>query len=266
MYDDKRGSTEVEEFIAAVEGRREPHERKILERANHVFNLYCKMRCHLRNSPLSVEDLFPVDPETIVRHVLEINYFEVDKIEGYDEFKGSQKSMTEIAGLIDRLQDKIVIAKKFKPEWRRYTGAHEIAHYVLHPDVTLLRERAVYLRERPVTGHEREHLKRPPEEKEADTFGAELLMPTSHLIKTFFKRFGGPINMSRPSEVVEFWFPSVKGDIDPRLERATKKKMIRARTRLVASFSDALFPSMVERYGVSQTAMSIQLENLGLVF
>lgn len=276
---------DVEAFLSAVENRRSPPDREIQERAVHVFTQYCKLLCHFKDSPLEVEDVFPVDPQIIIRHVLQIKYFEVDTIEGYEEFMEGEKSRTQIAGLIDRDEDQIVIAKKFRAEWRRYTAAHEIGHWLLHPDVTLLRERlvesdlghvpdvghrgrSVYLRERPITGHELGHHKRPPAERQADLFAAELLMPIRHVVKTFFKRFGGPLNMSRPDEEIEFWF-NVRGELEPKPDRLANKRQLRPRSRLVAnatSFRGALFPSLVERYGVSQTAMAIQLENLGLVF
>jgi hypothetical protein len=54
----------------------------------------------------------------------------------------------EIAGFMNREENRIVIAQKYKSEYRRFTMAHEIGHGVLHPGT-------VYHRDRPMTGGEK---------------------------------------------------------------------------------------------------------------
>src|SRR5262245_23994360 len=80
-------------------------------------------------------------------------------------------SSFEIAGLVDRSQRRIVVAQKFRIEWRRFTTAHEIGHWVLHPGL-------IHHRDRPLEGGERANRSRPRQEQEADLFAAELLMPS----------------------------------------------------------------------------------------
>lgn len=41
-------------------------------------------------------------------------------------------SRTEIAGIVDRQANKIAVAQRFGFETTRFTGAHEIGHWLLH--------------------------------------------------------------------------------------------------------------------------------------
>src|SRR5262249_23080809 len=104
----------------------------------------------------------------------------------------SEREGFETAGLMDRARRRIVAAQKYPREWRRFTIAHEIAHWVLHPNVE-------YHRDRPLTGGERANTSRPLEEQEADRFAAELLMPTRVLTEYFNLAFDGPIDCTIPT-------------------------------------------------------------------
>ncbi len=277
----------VESFLSGVDRERTGFERETRAKAYDLFCRYWKKLSFILDSPPRVEDLFPVAPEIIIKHILEVDYFEPETIpaENYADV-ATGKSMTEIAGLIDRKNNRVIIANKFKPEWKRFTAAHELGHWMLHPNVVYLRERplkrrfipagetnhgplrpdSIRLRERPITGHELAYHKRPPDEREADLFASELLMPTRHLVKTFFQRFGGPIDGAEQNEEVAFWLSAGSKRVFDAIDFSKWKT--RERSQLIAqvsSFRGNHFTPLVSRYGVSLTAMAIQLEDLGLV-
>ena len=90
------------------------------------------------------------------------------EFEVHDEL-GSRFSATEarfeIAGLLDRQAKKIAISRRFAPETQRFTAAHELGHWLLHPG-------NIMHRDRPVGGLEFGPMKRPQPEREADRFAA----------------------------------------------------------------------------------------------
>jgi len=47
----------------------------------------------------------------------------------------------QIAGVLDRLAKRIQVATKFRHTSQRFTCAHEIAHYILHPGTIYFRDR-----------------------------------------------------------------------------------------------------------------------------
>jgi Zn-dependent peptidase ImmA (M78 family) len=68
-----------------------------------------------------------LEPE-IAAHVLGVNFeFHQELI-----LLNRRSSKYEIAGLLDRQARKIAVAEQFPDETVRFTGAHEIGHWVLH--------------------------------------------------------------------------------------------------------------------------------------
>ena len=198
------------------------------------------------------EELFPLDVPFVIHNLLGIRVEEPEEIP-------SEEEGLEIAGFIDREGKRIVAAQKYKRQWRRFTLAHELGHWILHPDV-------VYRRERPLTGAERYDYKRPHEEVEADAFAAELLMPTKLLNKVFYKSFGAPIDGKVPNDDLAFWFSATSPTTIEPSELAARGSRYRALLLAQAEIwqSTSVIP-LADRFGVSPTAMAIQLEGLGLV-
>ena len=197
------------------------------------------------------EELFPLDVPSVIHNFLGVKVEEPEEIPAEEE--------REIAGFIDRAENRIVAAQKYKDQWRRFTLAHELGHWILHPAVVLLRER-------PLNGSERDDYKRPHEEVEADAFAAELLMPTKLLNKMFSEIFGTPIDGRIPNDDLAFWFsnalsikikPSELIAYEPR-----RRALLLAQAKTWKSVP--IIP-LADRFGVSPTAMAIQLEELGLV-
>src|SRR5216684_5096953 len=133
-------------------------------------------RLELWSSPPSVEEFVRVAPDFIITHILGASLDKPEQIGRGPVQDMSVGLQVDVAGFIDRQARRIVIAQKFRLEWRRFTTAHEIAHWVLHPDFVIHRDR-------PLMGGERANRSRDLKEREADLFAAELLMPSKLLRK-----------------------------------------------------------------------------------
>lgn len=90
----------------------------------------------------------------------------------------SRAPSRDFSGLLIRKDGRALIGVNSKeaPVRQRFTIAHEIGHFILHPKkdafVDFRRERS-------------EGEARPPRERHADMFAAALLMPRKHLLKDF---------------------------------------------------------------------------------
>lgn len=199
-----------------------------------------------------MQELIPIPTEVIVRSVLQIDLSEPENIP-------PEKTGYEIAGYMDRQHRQIVVAQGFRPEYRRFTMAHEIAHWVMHPEIR-------YHRDRPLSGAERADASRPPEEQEADLFAAELLMPRRLLTDHFRSAFGKQIDGTNPDHELAFWLSDERRAVN---EIDLCQNGVRYRALLVATVShfgpSSYVVPLAKRFGVSPTAMAIQLEDLGLV-
>lgn len=164
----------------------------------------------------------------------------------------------QIAGVMERLPRRIQVATKFNYTSQRFTCAHEIGHFVLHPQ-------AIYFRDRELSspGSHQEYY-----EIEADAFAAEFLMPRKYLDSIFERIFGGPIDPAVPdpklmlsvrdAEHSEVTFtPDELSVMDP---------FARAMAVAVAhSCRGQFFNPLTKQFNVSRKAMAIQLLQMSLV-
>jgi Zn-dependent peptidase ImmA (M78 family) len=144
---------------------------KITRAATSVLRSLWQERRRIWANPPNADGLLPIPVDKIARDLLGLSLEEPEEI----LFANSADNY-EVAGFLDRGERRIVVAQKFRPEWRRFTLAHEVAHWILHPKIT-------HHRDRPLTGGERANQTRPKEEQEADVFAAELVMPEKPLRK-----------------------------------------------------------------------------------
>jgi|SRR5215469_2482875 len=107
----------------------------IRDQARALLIQLWRKREEIWGSKREVWQMVPVPTDVIVRSILGLDLQEPESIP-------SDKTGYEIAGYIERHARKIVVAQKFRPEYRRFTMAHEIAHWVMHPDVLYHRESA----------------------------------------------------------------------------------------------------------------------------
>ena len=220
--------------------------------------LWCRRQDIWNPAPLSADDIFPLDVRTIVEAGLGVRFEDPEQIPPSSPV-AVQVVPVETAGFIDRENGRIVVAQKFQSAYRRFTGAHEVGHWLLHPELS-------YHRDRPLKGNERLTPQRPVEEKEADVFAAELLMPKKYVRNCFAARFREAIRISNIDETTAFWLagrsPS-EGRIPDLVSRG--KRYLALQVATCRFFESRHFDSIADRFGVSPTAAAIRLEELRLV-
>ena len=184
-------------------------------------------------------------------------YFGID-FRFYDELGGfgSRGDRFETAGMLDRKKALIAVATKFPPEVVRFTAAHEIGHWVLHPN-------EIMHRDRPVNGLTGDTGRRPRVEREADYFAACFLMPerlVREAVECTFKRGTPPLLID---DVVAFHLRGIRAN---QLLQAEPESL--EREFAVASceqFNGRRFYSLAKQFRVSTMTMAIRLRELCLV-
>jgi Zn-dependent peptidase ImmA (M78 family) len=145
------------------------------------------------------------------------------------------------------------VSRRFSPEIRRFTIAHELGHALLHSSSGLHRDRAVD----GATGS----APRPSREAEADLFASYFLLPEKPLRGAFEQMF-----LTQRFVLTEeraFALTSKTLDYVQRRCRTTRDV-----ARMLASaehYNGVHFDSLARRFGVSIEATAIRLEELGLV-
>ena len=228
-------------------------------RATHLLrDLWHRRHSIWEPAPCSPDDIFPLDMRLIAEKGLGVRFEEPEEIQV--PAHGPRNSVpVQTAGFIDRERNRIVVAQRFSHEYRRFTGAHEVAHWLLHPDFT-------YHRDRPLKGNERLMPKRPQVELEADAFAAELLMPSKYLRRCYLERYGDVLKISTLDERAVFWLSggNPSGKRPPNVS-SRGRRHLSMRIATCASFDNHHFVPLGSRFGVSPTTMAIRLEELQLV-
>jgi hypothetical protein len=169
-------------------------------------------------------------------------------------------SRTMIGGEIDRQGNQISVANGLPMPSKRFTIGHEFGHLVLHLEL-------IHHRDVPLIGSERtEERGRSPQEQEADFFAAELLMPAKVIEKLFNERYGAPISAAQIDESFAFQLSRGIGRelSASNLVKGGRRKLARLMSRNTY-FAYGFDSSLITRFGVSEAALAIQLEELGLV-
>jgi hypothetical protein len=191
-----------------------------------------------------------VDPR-VAAHVLGVNFEEVPSL-SFEVLRG-EKRIT--AGILDRPGKEIWVATEFGAEVTRFTGAHEVAHWLLHP------KQVIHHRDRPLKGTS--HETRPPMEQEADRFAAAFLIPE----KFFRKVFQAAFQTDRPfifDDSAAFFLSPDDPDavLYPEKDsRARELPLARAKSYNGRAFTR----SLAEMFGVSPLTMAIRIGELQLV-
>ena len=194
------------------------------------------------------EPIEMLDPE-IAAKILEIHY------ERHEELPliSRRDSRTEVAGLVDRQARKIAVAQKFGLEVERFTGGHEVGHWMLHPG-------EVMHRDRPMQGVTIDRSLRNPVEREADYFSACFLVSENMLRDEFKRRFLTESHLEFDDSTAFWLCPQDPDSVFGQgpLERAVT--VASART-----FGGGVFDSLAKRFRVSTSTMAIRLLEIGII-
>ncbi len=194
-------------------------------------------------------------PDRIVTESLRMDLEEPEQI--VDEIGLDPSTGSIVGGTFDRKRRRFAVAGRLPLECRRFTLAHELGHFFLHP-------RLFYHRDVPLIGSERTEMRgRPRAEAEADRFAAEILIPRRTLCDLVAARYGGAISPEEADEDLAFRLTLGAS------RRITMDVLVhgtrRERSRIIATDTHA-GRSLVELFLVSREAMAIHLEDLDLVF
>lgn len=164
----------------------------------------------------------------------------------------SDDNQVEIAGTLDRGTRKVRLSRRFDTAVRSFTAAHELGHAVLHDTGAALH------RDRPLDGSTKS---RAGIEYEADKFASFFLMPAKQVQASFERLF--LTDQFSLNEATAFALG--QGDFDALFNKC---KTLRLLSRLLAStehYNGQHFMSLADQFLVSDEAMAIRLEELGLV-
>ena len=87
-----------------------------------------------------------------------------------------------VAGMVDRQSNKIAVAQSFGFRAARFTGAHEVGHWLLHPD-------KVMFRDAPMKGLTSSSAEPKPLERQANYFAGCYLVPDAFIFQALKQRF-----------------------------------------------------------------------------
>lgn len=189
--------------------------------------------------------LFMCDPEAACR-LLGLNYLP-------DSHLGMFGNGT--AGMLDRKSNSVLLSFKQTFESLRFTAAHEVGHFKLHPDQQMFRDRS--LTEPGGPG-------RPRVEQEADYFAACFLAPPRLVRSAFQAMFAGThLPMTNTGTICFALSPQHHQYLESLPSRSLEFAVEVARTD---RFNGVGFNKSLSRlFGVSPKAMGIRLLELDLV-
>lgn len=166
---------------------------------------------------------------------------------------GNGRERFSVAGLIDRRQNHIQVSAEFSETTRRFTGAHELGHFLLHKGEMMHRDR-------PVIGASGFKTRRDVLEREADYFAACYLMPPKLVFQAFAARFGS----RQPFDIDDAAAYYLRPDDQESVFTASSDELAMI---LVAAtrYGGKQFQKLNDEFLVSPSAMAIRLTELGLV-
>ena len=169
---------------------------------------------------------------------------------GQDSIDGE---LVEIAGYVDNEEKVAKVSRKFSPDVRRFTSAHELGHAILHKQKKMFRDRAL---DGGAIGSGR-----PQIEREADAFAVLFLMPEVQVRDIFEQIFGQEqFNVDQRSAFA-LGFRGV-GAMQTKLPTDRHLSVRLATTDLYSGIPKR---SLCGIFGVSPTAMAIRIEELSLI-
>jgi IrrE N-terminal-like domain len=161
---------------------------------------------------------------------------------------------TATAGILDRARKAVLLSSRQRFEALRFTAAHEVGHFILHPGQVMFRDRSL-------SSHGGEG--RPRVEWEADVFAASFLMPPKLLVQAFRARFPTQEPPLTNTGTVCFNLSVREAQYLESLPAGSREFALAvARSEF---FAGEHFKSLAQLFCVSPTAMAIRLQEMGLV-
>jgi Zn-dependent peptidase ImmA (M78 family)/formiminotetrahydrofolate cyclodeaminase len=159
----------------------------------------------------------------------------------------------EVAGLIDNQARDISISEQFSIETQKFTTAHELGHAILHNQNVLHRDKALDgSNDSPV---------RDKTEYQADKFATYFLMPKKQVIKIFSSIFLSDKFVINDLTAFALNFGTA-GDL---MKECGNLRGLSRKLASIESYNGKHFTSIAKRFNVSEEAMAIRLEELGLL-
>lgn len=189
---------------------------------------------------------------SIFAHVLGVEYIELTALNGQVfPFKGKK---FKVAGILDKQSNRIAVSTEFSNKVVRFTAAHEIGHWILHPD-------EIMHRDKPLDGSSVNEI-RPPMEREADFFAGCLLIPRKLLVRAVHELFltDGPVvfHATNAHQIA----PHSADRLLVARPETLERELALARCK---SYCNRAFNSLAEIFQVSDIAMALRLKELNLI-
>ena len=199
-----------------------------------------------RSAPEDVIEL--LKPQIVLTKILGYHYEEPGTL-GQHLVEGS---LFEIAGIIDKSKKSVAVSMQFSKETRNFTAAHELGHALLHRQTVLHRDKAI---DGPGAANPRG-----PIEVQADKFATYFLMPRKTVESLFRQLFFIDKFVINDDTV----FALTNGSVSAFRKKC---KTLGDLTRILASaefYGGQAFKSLAEMFNVSDEAMAIRIQELGL--
>jgi Zn-dependent peptidase ImmA (M78 family) len=223
-------------------------DRKAIARKVRLFQFEIWQRAGMtHNTEPHLLQLFRPD------HAAQVHGYEYEVAEGSLGVHGVGSDRYQVAGIVDPTNNIIKIAGNLKYEVQRFTAAHELGHMVLHPGMTLHRDR-------PLSG---EWLPPDKREREANYFAACFLAPEKLVRQAFEARFR--TSTLRLDDTVAFYLVGARQAQDLLRSQTGSLEFARAVATAKAFGQGNCFKPLNELFGMSPTAMAIRLDELALV-
>jgi Zn-dependent peptidase ImmA (M78 family) len=185
-------------------------------------------------------------------HAAMVHGIEYEVAAGSLGVHGVGEAQYQVAGLVDVQRSTIRIAGNLPYDVQRFTGAHELGHIVLHPGLSLHRDRPL-LGDGPVPDRR---------EREANHFAACFLAPEKLVRRAFRERFCCEI-LHLDDRVA---FAIVGNSAQDLLRSKTGSLEFPRAVANARKFGPSNhFKSLAEEFGMSPTAMAIRIRELDLV-
>jgi Zn-dependent peptidase ImmA (M78 family) len=163
----------------------------------------------------------------------------------------------QIAGEIDPGRKIVRLSSRFPKEEQAFTAAHELGHVMLGHDI--LNGDGTIHRDRPFSGVIQQY--RSQQEREADWFAAWFLMPRKIVMAEFRQSFC----VDRFVLTDETAFALCAKSIDAVLLRCRSRRDLSFMLASAMTYGGRAIAPLYKRFGVSRSAMAIQLNELDLI-